>query len=244
VLIESGCVLTTAEEQRRKGQRIEARAGALKVAGLSPPDPRLLARTAQLLVNLGETRRAEAVLSRARGYAAPTYPPLTWAMIGARVNRGAQVDVQGAPTPGSPDARLVAVRGALAREGAAGILKVLRRMRASHVTSDPDLGWFAMLPRIQRQRSAVRLAERYASGRPAPGPVGAYVLGLLARWGGNRPLALRFLAQARAGHGDACSALSLQTDLLPAAFRRPGRTSPSECDPRLAPELPRAMATK
>jgi tetratricopeptide (TPR) repeat protein len=239
VVIEAGCALGGAEELRRKGQRLEARAGALKVATLAPPEPRLLARTAQLLLNLGETRRAEAMVVKARGYASPLYPPLAWALLGARINRGAQVDLAGAPTAGGPESRLLAVRAALAREGAAGVQKALMRMKPAQVNADPDLSWFAMLPRVQRPRTAVRVAQRYATERrPPPGPVGSYVLGLLARWGGQRPLAVRWLSQARAGHGDACSAVSLESALVTRLGRRSPRVA-TECDPRLAPDLAR-----
>jgi hypothetical protein len=237
LFIEAGCTLNTAEELRRSGQRLEARAAALKVAGMAPPEPRLLARTAQLLLNIGETRRAESLMVRARRFAAPSYPPLAWAILGARINRGAQVDPAKAPATAGPESRLLAVRAALAREGAAGVQKALVGMKPADVTSDPDLGWFALLPRVQRPGTAVRIAQRWAAGgRPVPSPVGCYVLGLLARWGGLRPLAVRWLAGARAGHGDACSAVGLQNSLLPRVERR-AHVVATECDPRLALEL-------
>jgi hypothetical protein len=236
VVIEAGCALVGAEELRRKSQRLEARALALKVATLAPPEPRMLGRAAQLLLNLGETRRAEALINKARIYAAASYPPVGWAVLGARINRGAQIDAGTLPPPATPDSRLLAVRAALAREGAAGVRKALMKMNAAQVAADPDVTWFAMLPRVQRPRTAVKVAERYAGDRRPPGPVGSYVLGLLARWGGKRPLAVRWLSQARAGHGDACSAVSLEGALVPRYGRRPPRL-PSECDPRLAPDL-------
>jgi hypothetical protein len=178
---------------------------------------------------------------RAKTFAAPTYPPLAWALLGARINRGGKVDVDRAPIAAGPESRLLAVRAALARDGAVGVQRALRQMRSPHVGSNPDLGWFAMLPRVERPRAAVRLAERYAKRRgPPPGPVGAYVLGLLARWGGKRPLAIRWLAQARSGHGDACSAISLRTTMIQRLGRRaPRSTIAPECDPRLAPDLNR-----
>ena len=42
--------------------------------------------------------------------------------------------------------------------------------------------------------------------QPNPGPVGAYVAGMLARKAGRRHLAEQWLAQALTGNGDTCRA--------------------------------------
>jgi hypothetical protein len=56
------------------------------------------------------------------------------------------------------------------------------------------------------------------------GPIGAYIAGALARFGGRRHLAKSWLAQALDGHGDACRA----ADLYAAAVADLGRSPQSD----------------
>jgi tetratricopeptide (TPR) repeat protein len=231
--VDGACRLLSAQEARRTGDRTAARARALQVAALAPPEPRLLALTAQLLFNLGETKRADELVTQARTFAGPTYPPLAWATLGGRINRGEIVPVEQALLPAGPEARLLAVRSALARGGAAGIGTALRNMGPQQVNAEPDLSWFAALSRVQQRRPAVRMAERFMKAARPPSPVGAYVLGLLARWGGRRHLAAYWLARAREGHGDSCRAAVLYVATEGDLGRRPPPGAiPSDCDRR------------
>jgi tetratricopeptide (TPR) repeat protein len=219
--VEGACKLISAEEARRAGDRAAARSRALQVATLAPPDARVLARTAQLLANLGETRRAQELTTRASALAGPGYAPLMWAGFGLRLNRGELVAPENLPPISGPQARLLSLRAALASGGAAAVGAALRGM-GPQINSDPDMGWFVSLSRIQRRRTAVKLAEQFREpGARAPGPTGSYVLGLLARWGERRQLASYWLTRAREGHGDACSAAALYVALETEVGRKP-----------------------
>src|SRR5439155_253947 len=165
---------------------------------------------AEIAIDAGETGRATNLLTALlERFPAQTRARLTLAEARA-ANALPPAAAEASALPVGPDERILAVRAALARNGAAGIGNILRGMGPQQVNADPDLGWFAALSRIQQRRAGVRLAERYlAPGARAPSPMGAYVLGLLARWGGRRHLAAYWLARARDGHGDACTASML-----------------------------------
>jgi hypothetical protein len=230
-VVAGTCSLLAAQEARRGGDRATARGRALEIAGANAGDPRLLAQTAQLLLNLGETRRAEELVTRAATYASRSYAPLTWASLGVRINRGEVVAAERAPLPIGPDARLLSVRAALARGGAAAIGNAIAKMTAPQVNADLDLAWFAALPRVQQRQAAVRLAVNYMSAPRPPSPVGSYVLGLLARWGGRRHLAQHWLSRAREGHGDVCSAcVQYAATLGDLGKKAPPGTIPAECE--------------
>ena len=230
-VIDGACRLMTAEEARRGGDRAVAHTQALQVASSSPAEPRLLAHAAQLLLNLGETRRAEELVTRASTYASASYPPLTWAALGVRINRGEVVPLDRVPAASGPEERLFTVRAALARGGAAAIGAVVARMSGQVITSDPDLGWFAALSRVQQKKAAVLMAQHYMTVPRPPSPVGAYVLGLLSRWGGRRHLAQYWLSRAREGHGDVCSACVQYAAVMGDLGKRaPAGTVPVECE--------------
>jgi tetratricopeptide (TPR) repeat protein len=229
-VVDGACRLLVAEEARRGGDRAMAHTYALEVATSSPAEPRLLAHTAQLLLNLGETKKAEGLINRAATYAGPAYPPLAWATVGVRINRGEVVPADRLPVASGPDERLLAVRAALARGGAAAIGALVTKMGAQQISADPDLGWFAALSRVQQRKAAVMMAQRYMNVPRPPSPVGAYVLGLLSRWGGRRHLAAYWLSRAREGHGDLCSAcVQFAATLTDLGKRPPAGTVPAEC---------------
>jgi tetratricopeptide (TPR) repeat protein len=230
-VVDGTCRLLVAVDARRGGDRAMAHTYALEVATSSPAEPRLLAHTAQLLLNLGESRRAEELIGRAATYAGPAYPPLTWATLGVRINRGEVVPADRLPVAAAPDERLLAVRAALARGGAAGIGALVAKMGPQQVSADPDLGWFAALSRVQQRKAAVLMAQHYMTVPRPPSPVGAYVLGLLSRWGGRRHLAAYWLSRAREGHGDLCSACAqFAATLGDLGKKAPVGTIPAECE--------------
>jgi hypothetical protein len=230
-VVDSTCRLLVAVEARRGGDRAVAHTYAMEVATSSPAEPRLLSHTAQLLLNLGETRRAEELIGRAATYAGPAYPPLAWAALGVRINRGEVVPADRLPLAAGPDERVLAVRAALARGGAAGIGALVAKMGPQQISADPDLGWFAALSRVQQRKAAVLMAQHYMTVPRPPSPVGAYVLGLLSRWGGRRHLAAYWLSRAREGHGDLCSACAQFAATLGDLGKKaaPG-TIPPECE--------------
>jgi hypothetical protein len=230
-VVDGACRLLVAQEARRGGDRANARARTVEIATASPAEPRLLAQTAQLLLNLGETRRAEELVTRASTYASRSYPPLAWAATGLRINRGEVVPADRLPPPTGPDTRLLAVRAALTRGGAAGIGATIGKMTTQQLNADLDLAWFAALARIQQRHAAVQMAVNYMNAPRPPSPVGSYVLGLLARWGGRRHLAQHWLSRAREGHGDVCSAcVQYAATLGDLGKKAPPGTIPPDCD--------------
>jgi hypothetical protein len=98
--------------------------------------------------------------------------------------------------PGDPEARLLVARAALASGGPAALGRVLRGLDASALAASPDL----------RALSVLVKEGSPAADPVAADPVRAYAEGLRARLDGDTPGAVRWLAAALDGHGDACRA--------------------------------------
>ena len=216
------CRLDRALTLRRAGSRKAALTEALAAADVVPAEPRLLSLTSQALANLGAVREANILLARAEVLADRALPPLAWARIGVELAVNRRVRLPAGLPPG-PEARLVAARSAfVAPPGSPALNQLLESIRKT-TDGDRDL---QIMTRGARARGtavamevAIRIRDRY--GRAPPGPVAAYVAGTLARRSGLRPLARVWLAQALAGHGDACRATTLFRLALRDAGDRP-----------------------
>ena len=209
--LAAACRLDRALTLRRSGNRRNALTEAIAASTMAPAEPRLLSLTSQALANLGAIREANFVLARAEVLADPSLPLLAWARTGVELASNRRVPLPPGPPP-SPEARLVAARSAFVGGRSdspqmAGLMDSLTKAAAG----DRDLLFMTRGARVRGAAAAVdvtlQMRERY--GLVPPGPVAAYVGGILARRGGLRPLARLWLARALGPHGDACRAASL-----------------------------------
>ena len=194
--ILAGCTLGRATRARRDGARIQARALAETAAGMVPDEPRLLARTALALTQLGAVDRAAGLVERARRSMAPGAPALAWADAAVSLGRGRAGTLPAGARPADPETRLLFARESLAAGGAGALAAALDELGPAARAHDVDLATFAAL-RPENARAA-----------PAAGddPVRAYVDGLRARLDGKLDVAAERLRYALSGHGDACRA--------------------------------------
>ncbi|HEY4394145.1 MAG TPA: tetratricopeptide repeat protein, partial [Polyangia bacterium] len=210
--IKAACELARAARARRAGARAAARAAAERAAQAVPDQPRLLARTALLLAELGAVDQAAGLLPRARRRAAAT-PALAWAVVAVALGRGREGALPPGPRPADPETALLAARAALAAGGGGALDALLEELGSAARGRDADL-----------QRLA-RFATRRAA--PAPGaaddPMQAYLDGLAAQLAGDEVEAAERFGHALAGHGDACRAAGEYTAALRAQKRRPER---------------------
>jgi tetratricopeptide (TPR) repeat protein len=202
--VRSGCALARASRSRRSGARVEALARAEEAAGVVPAEPRLQARVAESLAQLGAVDRAAELLERARRFAAPGMPAVAWATVAVALGRGNAPSLPPGPRPADPDSRLLAARVALAAGGVGALLNTLDGLGEPALANDVDL------------RSLARLREAKGTHLPSDGddPVRAYVDGLRARLDGNLPAAVASLRKALSGHGDACRAAGEYVGML------------------------------
>jgi tetratricopeptide (TPR) repeat protein len=194
--ITAGCALARAARARRSGARSEARAEAERAARAAPDEPRLLARSALLLAQLGAVDRADDLTARASRLAGPELPALAWARAAGAFGRGRAGPLPRGPRPADPETRLLVARAALAGGGLGALGSALEALGTSGRVQDDDL------------RSLARLRASSAGGDGGSGddPVAAYVDGLRAQLGGDLTRAVDRFRQALAGHGDACRA--------------------------------------
>jgi hypothetical protein len=192
---------------RRSGQRDRAQQQALAAAEIAPPEPRILAGIAQLLVNTGATVEAKVMIRRADGLSDRRLSPLAWAKAGAALATDRLVPIPPGTPPG-PEARLIAARASFVGPRPGGAPPPLPDAATD---ADRDLRWVADGARVRGGRAALAMAARVRSryGGHPPGPVASFVAGTLARRAGQKPLARTWLSQSMDGHGDACRAASL-----------------------------------
>src|SRR5207248_1651423 len=113
---------------------------------------------------------------------------------------------------GHPETWLFAARAAFAAGGPAALQQVVTAANAAGAPGDPDLRALASLGGGSDQ-----------SRPPLPtGPVQDYVTGLRARLRGDLDRAAHFLAEASAGHGDACRAAGEYLVVMRMLHRTPG----------------------
>jgi tetratricopeptide (TPR) repeat protein len=190
------CTLARAARARRDGLRAEARVLAEAAAAMAHDEPRLLARNALLLSQLGAVDRAAALIERARRLLAPVAPPLAWAVAGVSLGRGRASPLPAGARPADPEVRLLAARASLAAGGIGALASTLDELGAGTYEQDADA---AEIARLRRDGApAVHAA--------ADDPVRAFVDGLRARLDGKLDVAADRLRHALSGHGDACRA--------------------------------------
>lgn len=194
------CAVDEGIQRRLAGDRAGAVAKALGAVAVGVPEPRALGTLAQLLANLGEIDRAATAVAQASRLGAASLPAIAWGHLAVRNGRGEVARAAKELRPVGTESRLVAARLAIAN----GV--EVAASEGGVESDDPDLRWLATLSRPFERRDAALFADRLETQQPNPGPVGAYVAGMLARSANRRHLAERWLQQALTGHGDTCRA--------------------------------------
>ena len=217
----AGCALAEATRARLAGARAQARSRADAASSAAPSEPRLQARIAELLAQLGAVDRAAALVDRATRQGTARTSAHAWAELAVSLGRGHAAPSPRGPRPAGPDVRLLAARAALAVGGVGALGAALDRMERAAVARDADLGQLARLAGGTRASAAAAAAPATAAGDP----VRAYVDGLRARLDGDLPRAADRLGHALHGHGDACRAAGEYVATLRALKRRPDPTS-------------------
>ncbi len=195
--IRSGCALARATRARRAGARVEALARAEEAASIVPAEPRLQARVAQALAQLGAVNRAAELLERSRRFAATETPAVAWATVAVALGRGHAPSPPAGPRPADPESRLLVARVALAAGGIGALVNALDGLGEAAVANDVDLRLLARLRHAEAAPAAIGGQDD---------PVYAYVDGLRARLDGNLSVAAGRMRKALSGHGDACRA--------------------------------------
>jgi tetratricopeptide (TPR) repeat protein len=210
---QAGCALARAVRARMAGDRRRARDLAAAAARTAPNEPRLLARIAVVLAQLGAVDQAASLSDRAARRASPEAPPLAWAELALVLGRGRAGAVRPGARPVDPEWRLLAARAALALGGAGALTRMFKA--ASRSPRDRDLALLLSLTR--------------GAPPPKPGPpddpVRAYVDGLRARLDGDLSQAAEHFGRALSGHGDACRAAGEYVATLRALKRRADPTA-------------------
>jgi tetratricopeptide (TPR) repeat protein len=210
--INAACLLARAAAERRAGRRNEARTDAETAAGAAPDEPRLLARIALVLAQLGAVDRAAALVVRGRRLAAPELPALSWASAAVVLGRGRAGALPAGPRPADPETDLLVARTALAAGGVGALGRALRALGPPALARDADLARFE------------RLTSRGPRRAPPAGdddPLQAYLDGLAAQLDGDLARATDRFARALSGHGDACRAAGEYVAAMRAQKRRP-----------------------
>jgi hypothetical protein len=213
--IVATCNLARAERARRDGLRAEARALADAVAAMAPDEPRLLARTALALCQLGAIDRAATLVERAGRRMAPGAPTLAWAAAGVSLGRGRATPLPAGARPAAPEVRLLVARASLAAGGVGALAATLDELGAAAAKQDVDA---AEIARLRRDGAP-------AAHAAADDPVRAFVEGLRARLDGKLDVAADRLRHALSGHGDACRAAGEFRATLRAQKIRPDATT-------------------
>ena len=210
--ISAACLLARAAAERRAGRRSAARTDAEAAAAVVPDEPRLLARTALVLAQLGAVDRAATLVVRGRRLAAPELPALSWASAAVVLGRGRAGALPAGPRPADPETDLLVARTALAAGGVGALGAALRALGPRAVAGDADLARFERLGTRGRRRGPPGADDD---------PLQAYLDGLAAQLDGDLPRATDRFAHALAGHGDACRAAGEYVAALRAQKRRP-----------------------
>jgi hypothetical protein len=205
------CTLGHATRARRNGARMQARALAETVAGMAPDEPRLLARAALALSQLGAVDRAAALVERARRSMSPAAPALAWANAAIALGRGRADALPPGARPADPEIRLLVARSSLAAGGLGALSAALDELGSAARDHDVDLAAFARL----------RPDSPSAGRAGVDDPVRAFVEGLRARLDGKLDVAADRLRYALSGHGDACRAAGEYRATLRALKQKP-----------------------
>jgi hypothetical protein len=209
--VVTGCILSRAGRARRAGDRAGARAQVEAAGRIVPDEPRLLARTALGLAQLGAVDQGAALLARARRLAAPGLLSLLRTEAAVALGRGRSPAPADGARPLDPEARLLTARIALASGGVAGLDAALTALGPAARDADADLRTLSRL--VTRQRGDSEGADR--------DPLRAYVEGLAADLAGDPGRAVDRLRHALSGHGDACRAAGEYVGALRTLKQRP-----------------------
>lgn len=204
--VRAGCELAEAARARVEGRRSEALGHAEAAGRLVPAEPRLLARTALLLAQLGPVDFAAGLLERARRLAAPQAPALAWAEVAVELGRGKTPALPPGPRPADPETALVVARAALSAAGVGAMRSALASLPRAARDHDADLAALGRILLVPSDGAAVPGAPAPADAAGEGDPWRAYLDGLRAELAGNLPAAAKGFARALSGHGDACRA--------------------------------------
>jgi len=193
---KSWCALAQAGRARRSGDRPAALTYALAAAEIAPREPRLLARIAGTLAQLGAVDRAQGQWDKSRTLVAPETPSLAWARVAIGLGRGRAVPPPTGPTPDDPEISFLAARSALSSGGTEDLRQVMAGLGPSAVSADADLRILSGL-----------LVSGIGKKDTDEDPMRAYVSGLRAQLAGDLPEAAERYWHGLSGHGDACRAL-------------------------------------
>ena len=222
--IETACLLARAERERRAGNRAAARADAEGAAHAVPDEPRLLARAALLLAQLGAVDQSAALLARARRRAAAEMPTFVWATAAVALGRGHAGALPGGPRPADPETTLLVARAALAAGGVGALGVALGALGPTAHAPDADLERLGRLA-SRSPRLAARAAGPPAGQAATDDPLQAYLDGVAAQLAGDLVRATERFGHALSGHGDACHAAGEYVAALRAQKRRPDPTA-------------------
>lgn len=204
--LRAGCELAEAARARAAGRRSEALGHAEAAGRLVPAEPRLLARIALLLAQLGPIDFAAGLLERARRLAAPEAPALAWAEMAVELGRGRTPALPPGPRPADPETALVLARAALSAGGVGALRDALASLPRAAREHDADLVALAQILVVPGSGGAVSGAAAPADAASEGDPWRAYLDGLRAELAGNLPAAAKGFTRALSGHGDACRA--------------------------------------
>ena len=221
-VVAAGCDLASASTARARGDRKQALEHARAVGPRQATEPRVLARAALVLAQLGLEDEADALAVAAARRAAEPMTSLIWARIALALGRGELALPPAGLIAGCAETRLVAARSALAAGGPAALTETLTGLGQGALTADADLRALALLTPAGRSPPAAETDPAAAQD-----PVRAYAEGLQARLTGDARAAARWLSAALDGHGDACRAAG---EYLVAA-RQAGQVITTELDP-------------
>jgi hypothetical protein len=210
--IAAACAIARAERERRAGSRAQARTDAEAIARTVPDEPRLLARAALVLAQLGAVDQASALVARARRLAAPETPLLAWATATVALGRGRAGALPAGPRPANPETALVVARSALAAGGVGALGVALRGLPPETKARDADLARLGQLATRKPRTPLVGAGDD---------PMQAYLEGLAAQLDGNLVKSAERFAKALSGHGDACRAAGEYVAALRAQKQRP-----------------------
>jgi hypothetical protein len=161
-VVGAACDLAFATAARAAGKRGPAQEHALAAAGRKIGEPRVLARTALVLAQLGRIDEADGLASLAARTASADLPPLAWARAAITLGRGELALLPPGLPPACPETRLVAARAALIAGGPSALGAILADLGPAAPSADADL----------RALSALTTSAT-AGNRPRPGAAGA-----------------------------------------------------------------------
>jgi tetratricopeptide (TPR) repeat protein len=220
----SACALAAASRARFEGDRFRASTQAQAAARTVPDEPRMLARTAQLLAQQGAVDRAEQLYERAVHLASPQMPGLMWARLAVTLGHGRAATAPPGLRPVDATTRVLAARAAFAAGGAGALAATLAGYGPEVVARDADL---RLLESLTSAAPAAPEPPPAPAGAPRPrvAPAQQYVEGLRARLAGDALLAAEHLSHALSGHADACRAAGEYVATLRSLKRHPDATA-------------------